>query len=177
MTRRLRQEFEAGVHHVYARGNNRQAIYRSDADRHIYLRLLERTIARHRWSCLAYCLMTNHLHLLIETREPNLSTGMQRMQGRYASDFNRRYRRSGTLYEGRYHSVPVLDDRQLVATLAYIAANPEAAGICAAEDWPWSSHAAMLNGTAPAWLDVEAVHAYLEAAGGDPVLEYRRLTT
>jgi REP element-mobilizing transposase RayT len=175
MPRRLRDDVEAGVHHVYARGNGRQAIYLTDADRHIYLRLLGTAVERHRWSCLAYCLMTNHVHLLIETREPNLSVGMQRMHGRYAGDFNRRHRRVGHLFQGRFGSVRVVDDRQLAAAIAYIARNPVEAEL--GEDWPWSSHAAMLNGVAPSWLDVPAVRAYLESAGGEAATRYRELTT
>ena len=177
MTRQLRHDVEAGVHHVFARGNGRQAIYISDADRELYLRLLGATVMRLRWSCLAYCLMNNHVHLLIETREPNLSVGMQRVHGQYAAAFNRRNKSCGHLFQGRFGSVRIADDRQLATTIAYIAANPEEAGLCAAADWPWSSHSAMLNGTAPRWLDVGAVDSYLRAAGGDPRRRYRELTT
>jgi REP element-mobilizing transposase RayT len=175
MARQLRQDVEAGVHHVYARGNGRQAIFLGDADREFYLRLLGATVMRLRWSCLAYCLMTNHVHLLIETREPNLSGGMQRVHGQYAAAFNRRHKSCGHLFQGRFGSTRIEDDRQLATTLAYLAHNPEEAGLGTA--WPWSSHYAMLTDRAPRWLDVEAVHGYLRAAGGDPRLRYRELTT
>lgn len=175
MTRRLRNDVEAGVHHVYARGNGRQAIFVADADRQFYLRLLGATVMRLRWSCLAYCLMTNHVHLLIETRQPNLSVGMQRVHGQYAAAFNRRHKSCGHLFQGRFGSTPIKDDRQLATTIAYIAGNPEEAGLGA--DWPWSSHHAILRGNTPRWLDVESLYDYLRAAGGDPHLRYGELTT
>src|SRR3954467_9700477 len=79
--RRPRNEFDAGIHHVYARGNWRQDIFRDDLDRVRYLALLERVVKARRWSCLAFCLMTNHMHLLVETPEPNLGAGMHGSMG------------------------------------------------------------------------------------------------
>ena len=98
--------------------------------------------------------MSNHLHMLIETPKPNLSQGMQRFHGDYAQRFNRRHQRSGHLFQGRYNAVGVKDDAQLWTTVRYIVNNPVEAGLCdAPEAWPWSSHAAVIEGTAPRWLD------------------------
>ena len=176
MARELRMDYEPGVHHVWARGNGRQVIYLADADRHLYLGLLGRCIDRMDWSCLAYCLMDNHLHLLIETRKANLSGGMQLLHGRYGGDFNRRHRRSGHVFQGRFGAKPMEDEQQLLSTLGYIAANPVDANLCGTPDeWRWSSHGALVRGAAPPWLDQPAVYRYLEATGGDPHDRYFEL--
>ena len=87
---------------MFARGNDRQAIYRDDDDRRLYLDPARRTVARKRWRCLAYCLMDNHVHLLIETPEANLGAGMQWLHGLYGRSFNDRHGRSGHVFQGRY---------------------------------------------------------------------------
>ena len=94
--------------------------------------------------------MGNHIHLLVETRDPNLGDGMHRLQGSYAQYFNRRHGYVGHLFQDRYKAVPVTSDGQLVMAAAYIARNPVEAGLCAsAIDWTWSSHAQLDPGTAP----------------------------
>ena len=110
MPRRPREELADAIHHVYARGNDRRAIYLDDGDRAAYLAMLGRVVVMKGWRCLAYCLMDNHVHLLIETPEPNLGSGMQRLHGLYAQSHNERHGRSGHLFQcdGR---APDLDPR------------------------------------------------------------------
>jgi putative transposase len=171
-----RQEADGAVHHVFARGNRRQEIYVDDADRRTYLAMLRAVTRRHRWRCLAYCLMSNHVHLLIETPQSNLGLGMKRLHGPYAQSFNRRHRRVGHLFQGRYGAVRVDDDEQVWATAAYIALNPVEAGLCeAACEWPWSSYAAVVGGWEPAWLDAARLFSYFDAAGGDGRRRYVEL--
>jgi putative transposase len=166
------------MHHVYARGNNRQRIFLDDADRKLYLRILAGTVGRYSWHCLAYCLMRNHVHLLIETVRPDLGKGMQRLQGTYAQRFNLRHGRSGHLFEHRYGAVPVESDAQLWAVAGYIAMNPVAAGLCnRPEEWTWSSYASVLAGAAPAWVDDERLRGYFGAHGGDPLDRYAERTS
>jgi REP element-mobilizing transposase RayT len=87
--------------------------------------------------------MPNHIHLLIETTEPNLGEGMQRLQSLYAQVFNATYGRSGHLFQGRFGAVRIRTQAQLDAVLDYIALNPVEAGLCGTpEDWPWSSSGA-----------------------------------
>ena len=169
VARRPREEEAGAIHHVYARGNNRQAIFEDDADRRVYLRLLGDTIGRTGWRCLSYCLMPNHVHLLLETARPNLGAGMWRLQLQYARGFNRRHGRSGHLFQGRYGSTRVRDDAQLWMVIAYIARNPVASRLCTrAEQWAWGSHAAMANGARPpAWLDVQRLHGFVAAISGE----------
>jgi REP element-mobilizing transposase RayT len=84
---------KGAVHHVFARGNDRGLIYLDDADRAEYLRLLGQVVRWKRWRCLSFCLMDNHLHLLVETPEANLASGMQWLHGRFAQLFNERHDR------------------------------------------------------------------------------------
>src|SRR3712207_6255873 len=90
MPRKPRAEFEAGLHHVYAHANNREVLFADDLDRQAYLDLLATVVKDFEWRCLGYCLMDNHLHLIIETTQPNLSDGMRMLHGCYAQRFNRR---------------------------------------------------------------------------------------
>lgn len=153
MARQLRTDEPGAIHHVYARGNRAQAVFADDVDRNRYLRLLARTIEDLRWACLAYCLMTNHLHLLIETPQANLAVGMRRLHGDYALSFNKRHRSFGHLFQGRYGAVRVKDDAQLITVVRYLDRNAAEAGIVRRpEDWPWSSSAALRGATAPPWL-------------------------
>lgn len=159
--------------HVFARGNDRRLIYRDDVDRRVYLTMLGGTVKQLRWRLLAFCLMDNHVHLLVETPEANLGQGIQRMHGLYGHEFNRRHRRSGHVFQGRYGAVRIKTDEQLWMAAAYIAMNPVAAGFChAPEEWPWSSHRAVVGGKAPAWVDVSRLISYFESAGGDPRRRY-----
>src|SRR3954447_11971980 len=114
MARGLREEVAGGIFHVYARGNKKADIFRDDADRQSYITLLGRVAGRCSWSCLAYCLMPNHVHLLVETPQPNLGRGMQWLQSRYALAFNRRHGRTGHLFEERYKSPKVTTDEAFI---------------------------------------------------------------
>jgi putative transposase len=177
MPRKPRNEKEPGVHHVFARGNDRREIFIDDEDRRFYLRQLGRITARRKWRTMAYCLMDNHMHMLIETVTPNLGDGMRDLHSIYAQRFNRRYRGTGSVFELRYGSTPIESDAQLQVTAAYVALNPVDAGLCdQPEEWVWSSHAAALGTlTPPEWLDVPRLHGYFGAAGGEPVRRYAQL--
>jgi putative transposase len=173
MARKPREEFPGAVVHVYARGNRKQVIYADDVDRESYLVLLGHVVARQRWRCLAYCLMDNHVHLLVETPQPNLGTGMQRLHGMHAQAFNKRHRHSGHVFQGRYGAVVVRRAGQLLTVARYIALNPVEAGLCdEPEQWPWGSHAAVVGGTAPRWLDTTRLLAHFGADGGEPMKRY-----
>ena len=166
---------EGGIFHVYARGNAKQAVYLDDVDRLTYLRLLGTTVTKRSWRCLAYCLMENHVHLLVETPNANLAVGMQWLHGIYARTFNERHGRVGHLFQGRYGAERIKTDRQLWAVLRYIGLNPVEAGLCERPgDWRWGSYAAMRT-AAPAWLDINRVYAFLAAAGDEPSLRYVEL--
>ncbi len=161
MARKPRENVAGGVYHLYARGNDRAVVFVDATDRHVYLQILADVVLRKGWRCLAYCLMSNHVHLLLETPEPNLGSGMQRLHSRYAQAFNARRRRSGHVFQGRYGAVRMESDNQLRAAAACPARNPVAAGLCKRpERWPWSSYRAAIQGPAPAWLDTARLLSY-----------------
>lgn len=141
--RRLRAP---GLHHVHARGNNRRVVFREDRDRWDFLSRLARIVVLHDWRCHLFCLMSNHYHLLIETRDESLPDGMQRLNLATAQSFNRRHGSIGHLFQGPYGSVPVTRSGHALHLIRYIALNPVEAGLCRApEEWPWSSYAATLG--------------------------------
>ncbi|HEX5617930.1 MAG TPA: transposase [Solirubrobacteraceae bacterium] len=167
MPRKPREDVPGAVHHVTARGNRKQEIFLGAEDRETYLDLLGEVVALQRWLCLAYCLMANHVHLLIETPEGGLGRGMQLLHGLYADTFNKRHGKSGHLFQGRYGAVRVETDEQLWVTARYIAMNPVEAGLCETPGaWRWSSHAATVGArAAPPWLDVERLRGYFGTWG------------
>jgi putative transposase len=174
MPRQPREELAGAIHHVFARGNAKQAIYLDDADRGRYLVLLGKAVRRQRWRCLAYCLMDNHVHLLVETPAPNLGRGMQWLHSLYAQTFNQRHSRSGHVFQGRFGAVRVTSDAQLLMAARYVARNPVEAGLCSEpEEWPWSSHATAVSQRGPAWLDTSRLLEFFGASGGDSRRRYR----
>ncbi len=139
MGRKPRENLAGGIYHVFARGNDRQQIFDDDLDRKTYLLILGDVCDRFSWGRLGYCLMSNHVHLLLETPQGDLSDGMQRLQNRYAKRFNRRHERTGHLFGERFGSRRVETDEQLIAVTNYIERNPVEAGLCAAPElWPWT---------------------------------------
>ena len=173
MPRELRDELAGAIHHVFARGNAKQAIYLDDEDRERYLAVLGRAVLRQGWRCLAFCLMDNHVHLLIETPAPNLGRGIQWLHGMYARAFNHRYRRSGHLFQGRFGSERMKSDAQLLVVARYIARNPVEGGLCSEPDeWPWGSHASVFGGRGPAWLDTPRLLDFFGASGGESRRRY-----
>ena len=107
MTRHLRLEFPGAVYHLTARGDRRADIFLDDTDRWIFLDLLAKEVRQQRWRLYAYCLMSNHYHLLIETPAGKLVHGMRRLNGVYTQAFNRRHDQVGHVLQGRYKSILV----------------------------------------------------------------------
>ncbi len=167
MSRPLRLEYAGAFWHVTARGNERREIFRSDDDRTEFLRILGRTVALYRWRLHAYVLMGNHYHLLLETPEPTLSRGMRQLNGLYTQGFNRRHRRVGHLFQGRFKAILVERDAHLLELARYVVLNPVRAGLArSASSWPWSSYRATAGvEKAPAWLETAAT---LDAFGPGP---------
>ena len=152
------------------RGNRRQRIFVDDNDRLLFLGEVDAAAQHYRWVPLAYCLMTNHCHLVIETPVMTLGQGMCRLAGDYAQRFNGRHGHDGHLFQGRYGSKLVDSDVYFAQLLRYVALNPVSAGLC--DDpaaWRWSSHRSMLTGSS------ERVEELLEAWGGQEGTRYRRL--
>jgi putative transposase len=159
MPRPPRTEEAGAIHHVFARGVRSAALFIDDEDRRRYLRLLGRATRKQRWNCLQFCLMTNHVHLLVETPEPNLGVGMSRLHGDYAQGFNERHGTKGHVFQGRYGAVRVRDDAQLVTVIRYLDNNPREGGL--PPDWPWCSPTPLRGGPGPPWLALERLRALL----------------
>ena len=160
MARQLRLEYEGALYHVTARGNGRQAIYLDDLDRRCFLDLLGLEVEQQQWRCYAYCLMDDHYHLLIETPEGNLSSGMRRLNGTYTQAFNRRHQQVGHVLQGRFTSILVDKDAYLLELCRYIVLNPvRAKMVRTVNAWIWSSYRATAGrASSLPWLAVSDVH-------------------
>lgn len=146
MPRLPRIEFEGACYHVFSRGNNRQPIFYTDKDRLYFLKNLESLKVKLQVKIYAFCLLTTHFHLLLETEKANLSTLMQNLLTNYASYFRRQYRTDGHIFHGRYHAILCDRDSYFLQLTRYIHLNPYHAGLCSVpEDYPWSSLRAYLK--------------------------------
>lgn len=150
MARPLRIEYEGALYHVAVRGNERQAIFRDDADREHFLRVLAESVGAFEVRLYLYCLMTNHVHLVLETPRANLGRFMHRLQTAYTVHFNRRHRRVGHLVQGRYGAWLVERDAYLLRLSRYVHLNPVfvrsvqsrplAERVSLLRQYPWSSY-------------------------------------
>lgn len=155
MVRPLRLEFESALYHVTSRGDRRGAIFLDDADRLAWLALLGVTCKRFNFVIHAYCQMTNHYHLMVETVDAGLHRGMRYLNSAYAQSFNRRHRLCGHVFQGRYKAILCQKETYLLALARYIVLNPVRAGMVATPgEWRWSSYRHVINdGDKPSWLE------------------------
>jgi REP element-mobilizing transposase RayT len=134
-------EFAGAVYHLTSRGNARQKIFFNDGDRELFLQTLAHVVSRYSWVCHAYCLMANHYHLLVETPKANLSIGMRQLNGIFTQSFNRRHRRVGHLFQGRFKAILVERESYLLELCRYIVLNPvRVKGETSPAAWKWSSY-------------------------------------
>ncbi len=154
MARMPRLHVPGGLYHVLARGNNRQEIFRRPADYRFYLGRLGKLLVRTGTRCFAYCLMPNHLHLLLEPGKRPLSRIMQPLQLIYSQYFNRVHRHTGHVFQGRYAAILCEQDAYLLELVRYLHLNPVRAGLTKSPGaWEWSSHRAYL-GTSDAGVEL-----------------------
>ena len=180
MPRRARQKSETGYLHLIARGIGRQALFESREDYGVYLSLLARYSRETEVAICAYCLMENHVHLLVRDEQDRTALMMKKLGVSYAHYFNRKYERTGHLFQDRYLSEAVRDEPYLLTVFRYILNNPRKAGICAAKDYEWSSYRLYERTTALVDTslfvaligDAEAYAAFVAAANDDECLEY-----
>jgi REP element-mobilizing transposase RayT len=161
MARPLRLEFTGALYHVTSRGDRQEEIYEVDGDRKAFLSVLESVCETYNWVCHAYCLMSNHYHLLIETPDANLSRGMRQLNGVYTQTFNRAHGRAGHVFQGRYKAILVEKESYLLELSRYIVLNPVRAGMVTSPgDWPWSGYRTTVGQMiGPAYLNTEWILA------------------
>jgi REP element-mobilizing transposase RayT len=157
MTRPLRLEFAGALYHVTSRGDHGEALYRDDKDRKAWLEILQRVCNRFNFVIHAFCQMTNHYHVVVETVEGNLSQGMRQLNGLYTQHFNRRHHLVGHLFQGRYKAILVQKENHLLELARYVVLNPVRAGVVESlEQWPWSSHRYLVGADgSPGWLETD----------------------
>jgi putative transposase len=177
MPRRARLSLPGIPWHIIQRGNNRSACFFADADYRLYLRYLGEFSAKFHCALHAYVLMTNHVHLLATPRSPPGLPKMMQAIGRvYVQYFNGKYRRTGTLWEGRYKAAIVDDERYLLTCMRYIELNPVRARMVASPgQYAWSSFRANACGDADELVSPHTTYARLAAAPEERQRAYRTL--
>lgn len=173
MARPLRIEYPGAFYHATSRGNEQKDIFKSRRDREQFLSYLKSSAERYSAVIHAYCLMTNHYHLLLETPEGNLSQVMRHINGAYTTYFNVKRKRVGHLFQGRFKAILVEADEYAAELSRYIHLNPVRAGIVAKpEEYEWSSYRYYIGqAEAPPWLRTSFILAYF--GGNADVEKYR----
>jgi len=174
MPRALRYQYPGAVYHLMARGDGGKAVFETDEDRKGFLFRLGKICESHGWRVHAWVLMSNHFHLLVETPEANLVTGMKLLLGTFSQGWNRRRMRRGHVFQGRYKSIPVnasdSDPYYFKIVADYIHLNPARAGLVGGGKgkllgYRWSSLPSHARGNGPEWLDTGRLLRAFELAG------------
>ncbi len=176
MPRPLRLILPGVAVHIIQRGNNRSLCFGTASDYLVYLAHLRSLSAKYGCDVHAYCLMTNHVHLLVTPKAVDACTVMMRDLGqRYVQYFNRRHDRTGTLWEGRFRSCLVESSRYVLACYRYVELNPVRAHlVAAAGDYPWSSHATNIGTRSDSLV---SPHPEVIALAADPGLRHAAYRT
>jgi REP element-mobilizing transposase RayT len=163
MGRPLRIEYPGATYHVTSRGDRKERIFRSSDDQRLFLDIVDQAMDRLDALVFAFCLMGNHYHVVLRTRQANLSRLMRHINGEYTRTFNRRHGLVGHVFQGRYHAVLVDSDAYLLSACRYVELNPVRAGLVeSAQAWPWSSYRANAGLVQmPGWLATETLHGHL----------------
>jgi putative transposase len=163
-------------HHIVQRGHNKQQVFTCDMDYRFYLKNLREFKSELGCKVYAYCLMTNHVHLVIDPGScpSSLATLMKRLAGSQTLYFNARFKRSGSLWEGRFRSAPIENDRYLIACCRYVELNPVRAGIIKdPAEYQWSSYRSKIGVNTNDWLDLDPFYLDLGATPEERRANYR----
>jgi REP element-mobilizing transposase RayT len=167
---------EGGIHHVTARGDHREPIFDDDSDRERFMRRYDVVAERYEWVPLTYCLMGNHVHLVIETPRCTLGDGCRDLFGHYARLRNGRLDEVGHVFQHRYWNGLVPSEAYFAQLLRYVALNPVKANLCATpETWPWSAHRSLCAGEGNAWARASRVAELLDVGDREPLARYGSL--
>lgn len=174
MPRKLRTCYLGATYHIMERGIHRQNIFSDDFDYQVFLTLLANALQKYGCTLHAYCLMTNHFHLLVETSDIEIGKFVKLLANCYAQYYNRQHSFSGHLFEGRYKSGLVQDDAYFLQTSRYIHLNPvKARMVHYPEDYPWSSYRTLLRLNDDKITCTEKTFSYFQP---NPVQQYRIFT-
>ena len=183
MSRRARELSPSGIYHVMTRGVNKMDLFYDDRDRYRYCEGLDKAKQKYEFALYAYCLMSNHVHLLMKENKTSISVVMQSIGVRYSMYFNAKYRRVGHLFQNRFRSEPIDSENKLLTCARYIHNNPVKAGITSKpEKYFWSSFRTYLGQADEPMLDKSillGIHGdaatlkkYTEAVNEDSFMEY-----
>lgn len=161
MPRQARQRSESGFYHILLRGVGQQNIFEDEEDNERFLQTLKRYQDEMKFETHAYCLMGNHVHLLIKDIKSELDLIIKKLAGSYAYYFNWKYERSGHLFQDRFKSEVVNDDSYYLALIRYIHQNPQKANIASVDNYKWSSYQEYLDNE-----KIATTHLALELLGG-----------
>lgn len=175
MPRQARGKSESGYYHVMLRGNEQRKVFLDNYDRKKYLDLLAKQVFSGNIAISGYCLMDNHIHLIVRENENGLSKPMHSIGTAYVYYFNKKHRRVGHLFQNRFNSEAISDDLYLFSALRYVHQNPVKAGMCKeVEAYPWSSDCYYRNSTLESFVSTEIL-SYISNDRGKAVSEYCRL--
>lgn len=180
MPRSARRKSSSGYLHLIVRGNNKQIIFEDDDDRKFFIKRMGMYCREAKIRISAYCLMENHVHMLVNDPQDAVGKMMNRLENCYARYYNGKYERCGHLFQGRYLSEPIENDLYLLTVFRYILNNPRKAGICPASQYRWSSYKAYfkektsmdLGFVKERFSTEEAYRSYIGTENDDACLEY-----
>jgi len=177
MPRRSRIDAPGALHHIIARGIDRQRIFQDDADRDNFLDRLGNTLSETQTACFAWALIPNHFHLLLRTGTTAISTVMRRLLTGYAVSYNFRHRRHGHLFQNRYKSILCQEDSYLSELVRYIHLNPLRAAIVkdlrALNKYPYCGHSSIVGKTSHDWQDVDYILKLFASNRPEAIRRYR----
>lgn len=162
MPRTPRQRSETGYYHVTLRGNGKQNLFETDKDRTAFMDAVRSSFICRDISLIAWCLMDNHVHLVIDDPHDHMSMALHRVTSSYATYFNHVFGHTGHVFEGRYGSVPIRDDEQLLAAVRYVHDNPLKGMGISPDLYPWCSYPEYASGTST-YADIDNL---LDLLGG-----------
>jgi len=174
---RAHRDTGAGIFHIYTHCVwGVRELYRNDDDRSEFLRGLARVTATHGWTCIAYCLMTSHYHLIIDVADGALPRAMHALNLPYARNFNRRYGLRGHVQFEQYGASRIETEDDFLYRFKYVANNPVEAGVCETPaEWPWSSYAGTVGlGPLASFVDPSLVLSCFNWPDSDPQAALRR---
>ena len=171
MPRKARDLGKTGWAHVIVRGINRESLFYDEEDHARFKTTIERYQRETAFELAAYCMMTNHVHLLLFVEDGSYAELIKKLLVSYASYYNKKYARVGPVFQDRFRSEPVNDERYLLTVARYIYRNPQKAGICPAQDYPYTfiRKDGILSGY---FSTTEELEEYLETENHDTCLEY-----